>query len=130
MSKENINLTQAEWQVMEILWQGKEFTGREIVDALSKSEGWSRSTILTLLSRLENKGIVSSNTDGALKTFSAVLGREDAALFETESLLSKLYGGSLSLMVSTLAQRENLSRSEIDELYDVLRRLEEGNRDA
>ena len=55
----HMGLTEAEWQVMECLWTSAPRTGREIIDALGKTTGWSRSTTLTLLRRLEDKGSVS-----------------------------------------------------------------------
>ena len=53
------------------------------------------------------------------------MSREDAAAAETESLLRRAYHGSVGLLVNTLAQREALSRADIDELYAVLRKAEE-----
>ena len=52
----HMGLTEAEWQVMECLWTSAPRTGREIIDALGKTTGWSRSTTLTLLRRLEDAG--------------------------------------------------------------------------
>ena len=129
MKKEHINLTEAEWSVMECLWAHSPRTGREVTQELAEKEGWNRSTTLTLLSRLETKGAVSSNSEGSKKTFSAVLRREDAAMHETEDFLSRVYKGSLSLMVSSLTKKKPLSKSEIDELYAMLKELEGGGAD-
>ena len=60
MKENRISLTQAEWSVMECLWEAGPLTGREVVQSMEKSCGWSRSTTLTLLSRLENKGALKS----------------------------------------------------------------------
>jgi len=121
---DDINLTSAEWRVMECLWQRAPLSGREVTEAMAAAEGWSRSTTLTLLSRLEHKGAVSSG-EGGKKEFSPVLRREEAALRETEQLLERAYGGSLSLMVSAFARRQRLKREELDELYAMLKQLEE-----
>ena len=79
---QHINLTAAEWSVMECLWERAPQTGRELTQTLSAREGWNRSTTLTLLSRLEAKGAVEGNSAGSVKTFSPLLRREDAALHE------------------------------------------------
>lgn len=126
MSQQHIGLTAAEWRVMECLWERAPQTGREMTLLLEKTEGWSRSTTLTLLSRLEAKGAVGGNTAGGIKTFSPLLRREDAALRETESLLARVYNGSISMMVSTLTRKRALSQKEIDELYAMLKELEGG----
>ena len=125
----NITLTNAEWSVMECLWESSPKTGREITDQLEGAEGWNRSTTLTLLSRLEAKGAVLSDTDGRKKTFSPLLRREDAALHEAEDFLSRVYKGSLSLMVSSLTKKKALPKEEIDQLYAMLKKLEEVEND-
>ena len=130
MAKNSINLTEAEWNVMECLWERSPQTGREVIRQLEEKAGWNRSTTLTLLSRLEAKGAVSSNSEGSKKTFSAVLKREDAAMQETEDFLSRVYKGSLSLLVSAMTKKKSLSKTEIQELYAMLKELEGGNEDA
>ena len=130
MPTENINLTAAEWSVMECLWEKSPRTGREVTQYLEGKSGWNRSTTLTLLSRLEAKGAVSGNSEGSKKTFSAALKREDAAMHETEDFLSRVYHGSLSMMVSSLTKKQALPQTEIDKLYAMLKELEGGEEDA
>jgi len=130
MPTENINLTAAEWSVMECLWEKSPRTGREVTQYLEEKSGWNRSTTLTLLSRLEAKGAVTGNSEGSKKTFSAALKREDAAMHETEDFLSRVYHGSLSMMVSSLTKKQALPKSEIDQLYAMLKELEGGNEDG
>ena len=130
MEQEGISLTQAEWSVMECLWAEGPLTGREVTARMEDRCGWSRSTTLTLLGRLEAKGAVSSAPEGKdPKVFSPVLRREDAALRETEDFLGRVYHGSLSLMVSALTEKQALSREELDQLYELLKGLE-GERHA
>lgn len=125
MADKQISLTQAEWNVMECLWEAGPLTGREVTRRMERSCGWSRSTTLTLLSRLEHKGTLESIPgEKGPKVFSPLLGREDAALQETKNFLNRVYQGSLSLMVSTLTQKQTLSQEELDELYELLKGLE------
>ena len=77
MEQSRIDLTQAEWQVMECLWEQAPRTGREAAEYMARRTGWSRSTTLTLLQRLEDKGAVSSRDEGRKKVFSPVLRREE-----------------------------------------------------
>lgn len=130
MTKEHINLTEAEWSVMECLWERSPRTGRDVTQEMEKAAGWNRSTTLTLLSRLEAKGAISSNSEGGKKTFCAVLHREDAIMHETEDFLSRVYRGSLSLLVSSMTKKKALSQKEINELYAMLKELEGGTEDA
>lgn len=121
----HMGLTEAEWQAMECLWTSAPRTGREIIDALGKTTGWSRSTTLTLLRRLEDKGAVSAVSEGGMKHYRPQVAREDAAVQETEHLLERVYQGSVSLLVSSLVKKQTLSQEEIDKLYAILREMEE-----
>ena len=58
MENNRINLTSAEWNVMECLWEKGSITGREATNMLEEKMGWNRSTTLTLLRRLEEKGAI------------------------------------------------------------------------
>ena len=125
MNEKHITLTEAEWTVMECLWEQSPRTGREAVAWLEEKMGWSRSTTLTLLRRLEEKGAVAGDTEGAVKTFRPLIAREDVAAQETENLLERAYKGSLSLLVSAFTRKQSLPQKEIDELYAILREMEE-----
>ena len=124
MNDKHISLTEAEWAVMECLWEKSPRTGRETVAWLDQKMGWTRSTTLTMLRRLEAKGAVAGDTEGELKTFRPLIAREDVAVRETENLLDRAYKGSLSLLVSSLTKKQTLPQNEIDELYAILREME------
>ena len=124
MNDKNLTLTEAEWTVMECLWEKSPRTGRETVAWLDQKMGWTRSTVLTMLRRLEAKGAVAGDTEGELKTFRPLIAREEVAVRETENLLDRAYKGSLSLLVSSLTKKQSLPQNEIDELYAILREME------
>ena len=117
-------LTQAEWQVMELLWK-KPHTLMELVTALESTTGWSKSTVATMVRRMETKGIISHTAGEKAKIFHPAISQSDAALRETLSLLDRAYHGSVGMMVSTLARRDGLTKEDIDELYAILRKAEE-----
>lgn len=117
-------LTQAEWQVMELLWK-KPHTLTELVAALGNTTGWSKSTVATMVRRMETKGIISHTEGEKAKLFHPAISQSDAALRETRSLLDRAYHGSVGMMVSTLARRDGLTKEDIDELYAILRKAEE-----
>ena len=124
MGRENSGLTPAEWRIMECLWEQSPRTGRETAEHLEVQMGWSRSTTLTLLRRLEAKGAVIGDSRDGVKTFRPAIAREDAAVRETEDLLDRVYRGSVSLMVSALTRKQSLSQKEIDALHALLDGLE------
>ncbi len=125
MENEEKILTPTEWHLMECLWDHSPRTGREAVEYLRKSVGWSRSTTLTMLRRLTEKGLIDCHDENGMKVYSPLIRREDAAQRETDSFLSRVYQGSVSTMMSAITRKQKLSKSEIDELYAIIRQAEE-----
>lgn len=125
---DDINLTNSEWYVLDCLWERSPMTVMELVASLGKRLGWAKSTTITTLRRMEDKGLVRCNLEGRTKHYAPAVPREKAARRETRSFLDKVYQGSVGLMVSALAQDKALSRQEIDELYEILRKAEEGQK--
>lgn len=117
-------LSPSEWRVMECLWTGPK-TLMELVRALKDSAGWAKSTVTTMVRRMEEKGLIDYETEGRAKVFRAALAREDAAAAETDSLLARAFHGSVGLLVSSLVDRSSLTRADIDDLYAILNKTEE-----
>lgn len=122
MNKESIILQQSEWYIMEKLWEDSPRTIVQLYHALEVEPGWSKSTVNTLLGRMVDKGIIYYEDGGKARLYYPRVRREDAALAETESLLKRVYQGSVSMMMSTLVKKNALSDEEIDELYEILRK--------
>ena len=115
-----VNLSDGEWKLMNRLWDLGSSTITELTAALRAETGWGKHTVITMLSRLEAKGAVRHEEGGRAKRYSPTVAREDAALSETESFLSKVYGGSLGLMVSNLVESRALTEADIAELSAIL----------
>ena len=124
----NIDLTEAEWTLMEQLWGAPGQTA--LTDALHAETGWARSTTLTLLRRLTEKGAVRTEEQDGMHVYFPAVSREDAAARQTRDLLGRVYHGSLSLLVSAMTREETLSKAEIDELYAILDEMEAKQGDA
>ena len=122
------NLTPTEWHLMECLWELAPRTGREAAEYMAQSQGWSRSTTLTLLRRMSAKGFIDCYEENGVNVYSPMIARKEAAVRETDSFLSRVYRGSVSTLLSAVTQRQSLTRSEIDELYDIIRKAEEVQR--
>ena len=122
---DNIDLTNSEWYVLDCLWERSPQTVMELVAALGDRLGWAKSTTITTLRRMEDKGLLLCQIQGRAKHYSPAVSRDRAVRRETRSFLDKVYRGSVGLMVSALAEDKALSRAEIDELYEILRKAEE-----
>ena len=115
-----VHLSDGEWKLMNKLWDASPRTITELTAALREETGWSKNTVITMLSRLEAKGAVRYEEGGRAKQYFPTVDREDAARAETESFLSKVYGGSLGLMVSNLVESHALTEADIAELSAIL----------
>ena len=115
-----INLSDGEWKLMNRLWEQSPRTIMELTAAVRDDTGWSKNTVITMLSRLEAKGAVRHEEGGRAKRYFPAVDREDAAMAETESFLSRVYGGSLGLMVSNLVESRQLTEADIAELSAIL----------
>ena len=115
-----IRLSDGEWKLMKTLWAGQPQTLAELVTALDADTGWSRATIFMMLKRLIAKGAVSLDESGKYQQYSAAVAYAEVEPEETASFLTKVYGGSVGLMVSNLVGRGALSEQEIRELKAIL----------
>jgi BlaI family penicillinase repressor len=117
-------VTQAEWPIMELLWESPK-TLMELVCILTEQMSWSKSTITTMVRRMDDKGLITFHTEGRTKIFRPAVSREDVTARETTSLLSRAYNGSIGLLISAMAHRNDLTKTDIDELYAILKEAEE-----
>ena len=115
------HLSNGEWTLMNALWEREPATVAQLVHALAPETGWSKHTVMTMLSRLEQKGAVA-----CAREYSALLERDKAAARETDSFLSRVYGGSLGLMVNSMLRARSLSEDEVEELRGILASAEGG----
>lgn len=129
MGYRDLTLTHGEWNLMECLWEKAPRTGREAVEDLEQRVGWSRSTTLTTLRRMTEKGIVRCHDEGGVKAYTPLIRREDAVVRETDDFLSRVYHGSVAMMMNAITQKQKLSKEELDELYSILKQAEGGNED-
>lgn len=120
-----LQLTVPEWHMMECLWENAPRTGRECVEYMSKSVGWSRSTTLTMLRRMTEKQLIRCIDSKDVLQYSPMIRRDDAVMKETEDFLDRVYQGSVSMLMSAITRKQQLSKEEIDELYAILQQAEE-----
>ena len=114
-----------EWKLMEKLWDEAPQTLMQLVHALSAEVGWSKSTVATMVRRMEAKGLLRFEDGGRAKTIWPAVTREEAVAAETNGLVDKAFRGSPGLLMASLIERNDFSQEEIDELYAMLKKAEE-----
>ena len=120
--KNEINISESEWTVMEYLWNNPMVTITEIRKALS-STGWSDSTIKTLVRRLVSKNAIAINDEAATFRYYPLLTQQECRLKETKSFINRVYDGSVSMLVTNLAADSNLTDKETEELLALIEKM-------
>ena len=123
---EKTQLTPGEWNVMDCLWERSPQTVMELVALLGKKVGWAKSTTITVLRRMEEKGMVAVKISGKAKHYTPMVNKEDATIKETGSFLDRVYQGSIGLMISTMAKGKALSPDDVAQLREILDQMEGG----
>ena len=106
-------LTDAEWKVMEILWESSPRTMMEITNALKEETGWTKYTVMSFLKRMEEKGALYFEE-----------GQEQAVVQESEDFLNKVFKGRIGLMVNAMVQQNAITEEDLKELQEILERKE------
>ena len=104
-------ISEAEFEVMKIVWQRAPVNTNEITESLEKTTAWSPKTIQTLIKRLVNKGALTP-----------LVGEKEYIGQESSSFLKRFYHGDLTEMVSSFLEEDRLSEEDLDELRALLSR--------
>ena len=124
-----ITLSEGEWNIMKLLWQKEPMTLGEIVSALQNNTGWSKATVFVMLKRMIQKGAVRMEEGGRYQQYYPCVSHKDAATEETASFLSRVYDGSISMLLSSVAGQKQLSQEEINALRRILDDAEKTGKD-
>lgn len=119
---DQVSLSDGEWKIMNVLWKSPPYTITQLVNELKDETGWSKHTIITMLGRLERKEAVYYKQGERAKQYYPLIYREEIEIQETNNFLSKVYSGSLKLMLNTFTSKQPLSKEERQELYDILKK--------
>ncbi|HAE13810.1 MAG: BlaI/MecI/CopY family transcriptional regulator [Chitinophagales bacterium] len=114
-------LTKAEEQVMQILWELEKGFIRDILERMPDPTP-AYTTVSTIVRILETKGFVGHHSYGKTHEYFPLVSREEYRKFITGGLLHDYFGGSVSNLVSHFAQKEDLSAKELDEILRVVQR--------
>lgn len=125
MSKKNNikKLPEAELEIMLCLWDAGESVPRNYFNKQLSQKNWSDSTILTLLSRLKDKGFITINKEGNKNMYSPIIYKEEYTYFENSSFLNILHRGSIKHFIASLADTNSLTTNDINELENLLEEL-------
>lgn len=121
-------VSDSELELMKIVWaSGGTALYAHIMEELAKAgRTWQKNTVITLLSRLVEKGFLKTNKIGRRNEYVAIVSEADYQAVQTQSFLNKLYDGNVKGLVATLIQRDMFTAED----YEELRRFWEGGAGA
>lgn len=118
-------ISDAEYAVMEALWAESPLTAQEVAERVGPARDWSANTVKTLLGRLLAKQAIVHEEDGRRYLYRPAVKREDYVAGESRRMIDRLFGGRLTPLVAHLAERDALSRKDIEEIEALLKGLKQ-----
>jgi BlaI family transcriptional regulator, penicillinase repressor len=126
--KELPKISEAELEVMKVLWSTSPQTANEIIEALEETMDWNPKTIRTLINRLVQKEAVAYHQGtGRMYAYYPLVSQENYLQVETKSLLQRFYGAAFKPLLVNFLKEEKLSSEDIDELKRILDEKSEEN---
>ncbi len=116
-----MKLTEAQWQIMNALWQGWPATARQIANRLPDDIDWAYTTIKTMLTRLAEKNIVKETKKGSIGIYEPVLTRQNARRSALESLANQAFDGAFGPLMHFLLEDQKLSGKQKQEVLQTLK---------
>lgn len=122
-------LSDKEFNIMEILWHnGGAMTSNEILDNADGAFNWKLASLMTVLSRMADKGYVYCDRSTRTNHYTATIAEEEYKLRESESFLDRLFDRSATKFIASLCEKDKISKDEIAELKEYLDSLGEERR--
>lgn len=115
-------ISEAEFEVMKIVWKHAPINTNEITERLVKTTTWSPKTIQTLIKRLVNKGVLTYEKQSRIFVYTPLVDENEYIGQESNSFLKRFYDGNISKMLSAYIENDKLSETEIDTLRSLLTR--------
>ena len=115
-------ITEAEYEIMKVVWKKAPVSTNEITEFLVKTTAWSPKTIQTLIKRLVNKGALTYEKEGRVFVYTPLVREDEYLDYENSTFLNRYYDGNLTSMINNFLEKERLSPDEIQKLKDLLNR--------
>ncbi|MDB1969071.1 BlaI/MecI/CopY family transcriptional regulator [Clostridium tertium] len=113
-------ISDAEWEVMKIIWALGEATSSEIIEELKGKQPWKSTTVKSLISRLLNKDAISFEKLGKEYFYFPLVSEEECIKEESNSFIKKVFNGSLNEMILNFVKSDNLTKEDINDLRSLL----------
>jgi BlaI family penicillinase repressor len=115
-----VQISDAEWDIMKVLWHTPGLTANEVAERLADTRKWHTKTVRTLLDRLLKKEVLEATSVDRLYRYTPLLSREDCVSQASESFLTKVFDGAFTPMVAHFVKNSPLSKKDRAELERIL----------
>lgn len=122
MVKRNYELTEAEWAIMQAVWDHEPCAAPSVQEILQKRKGWHYSTVKTLMDRMVAKGLLSTEKIRNLIFYRSAVTRKQAQKGEIMRAVKRAFGGALTPMMQFLLDSNQLSEEQLKELESLIKR--------
>lgn len=111
-------VSDSELELLKIIWAngGTALYAHIMEELLKTGHTWQKNTVITLLSRLVEKGILKTRKIGRKNEYTAIVSEEDYQTAQAQTLIDKFYDGNAKGLISTLVKREILSAKDYKDL--------------
>jgi BlaI family penicillinase repressor len=109
-------LTEAEWEIMEVVWEKEPCAAGTVQETLADSKDWAYATVKLTMDRMVRKGFLDIHKIRNLQLFRSCISRVEARRGELRKMLKRAFGGALTPMLKFLIEHEGLSKEEAAEL--------------
>ncbi|MCO4799178.1 MAG: BlaI/MecI/CopY family transcriptional regulator [Colwelliaceae bacterium] len=123
----NVDISNAEFEVLDALWQQYPATANEIVERLNQGKQWHDKTVKTLLNRLVKKEAISFEKEQRRYLYFPLVEREAYTQYESQSLIERMFSGRVSPLIAGFAKNKNLQKDDIEELKQIISSWEHEN---
>lgn len=113
-------ISEAEFEVMKVVWKNAPVSTNEITDLLTQTTNWRPKTIQTLIKRLVTKGALTYEKQSRVFVYTPLIEEKEYIGQESHSFLERYYDGDITAMLSAYIEEDKLSESEIDTLRSLL----------
>lgn len=122
-------ISEAEFEVMKLIWEYAPISTNEITDKLTRTTKWSPKTIQTLIKRLVTKGAITYEKQSRVFVYTPLIEEKEYIGQKSRSFLKRYYNGDITAMLSAYMEDDELSDSEIDSLRSLLSKGAKNRRD-
>ncbi|MBW6411192.1 BlaI/MecI/CopY family transcriptional regulator [Clostridium weizhouense] len=114
-------ISNAEWEVMKVIWNCPEITSVNIIRELKDRVEWKPSTIKSLINRLLNKNVIGFKKLSNEYLYFSLISEDECIKEESKSFINKVFNGSVKSMLLNFVESKEISETDIEELKDILK---------